>query len=522
MNLLVVIPFHSGDLTLAQNLLAWIDELGKLPENPCLLVADAKLSKQQIEPLAKTAGEIFKSVAVGSPPFPLPDEKWPRGANWMFETAAHWIRQNHKGPWLWLEPDAVPMRAGWLAEIESAYAAAKKPFLGQIIRPNQAGLPAQMLSGVAVYPGELPKAIFQRLLQTKRNVAWDVCCAPTIVPLTHNSRLFWNWHNQKMPPTFVRKKQAGQPENALPLGIIPKDAVLAHTSKDGSLIGLLRGDGEPDIGQLFMMWKQKLEGMSANGGPSQAPWTPSKRALKFVHAVERHVNGDLEALRRSTAALRSWVALYKTKRMTPAHLWEHDYPRSSKSMDDPRGLPFLKDVLVEGMTKAGPDDVIVLTNDDTLLRPGVLEALETKLKSVDACGSFRLNFERGQVPDAKAPLEAVLKLGKPDLGRDLFAFRKQWLKDHWFNLPDFLLGELEWDLVMSVMVRRSAGIFTSRKNIVEPMPACEIERGYVLHEKHEAAWVSGAQKQSPSKIWNKRLAIEWYAKNGFPSLISTF
>lgn len=520
MKLLVVIPFHSGDITLARNLIAWIEELGSLPDNVCLLMADAKLKKDQIEPLAKAAQGVFAKVFLHAPPFALPEEKWPIGANWMFENAALWIEKNQPDKaWLWLEPDAVPMpcAGGWLAEIERGHAAAKKPFFGQIIRPNQTGLPPQMLSGVAVYPPRLPRVIFQRLLQTKREIAWDVACAPTIVPLTANSPLFWNFHNQKMPPTFVRKRTKESPVNALELARIPKQAVLAHTCKDGSLISILRGDGEPDLGQLYMMWRLQWEAKS----PGPEVWTPRREPLRFIHCVERHFNGDMEALRRSTNALKNWTELYKTGQLVPAHLWE-PYPRDSREIKDARGLPFLKDVLVEGMTLARPDDVIVLTNDDTVLHARVLEAIEEKLRTVDACGSFRLNFKQGKLPGISTSIQEAIQLGEPDLGRDLYAFKKSWLKTHWFNLPDFFLGELEWDLVMAVMVRRSAGIFTDRKNILEPMPICEIERGYVWHEEHEKVWTSPATKQSPAKHWNKRLAIEFYARNGFPSLISTF
>ena len=514
MNLLIVIPFCARDLNLARNLLAWVDELGKLPENDCLLVEDAKLTAEQSKPIEQTASSIFKSVSIVRTPFSLPDEKWPIGANWMWEIAAKWIEAQNPSPWLWLEPDAVPMREGWLKELEVAVAASGKPFLGQIIKPKQPGLPEKMLSGVAVYPAKLPNAIWVRLLQTKRKVAWDVACAGTIVPLTEASSLIWNFHNREMPPTFVRKRHSSHPVNAIEIGIIPKQAVLAHTCKDGSLISLLRGDGEPDIGQIYMVWKTQFEGHAS----AISTWKPRTERIRYVHCVERHANGDMEALKRSTTAFQSWITLYRTGRLVPCHVWR--YPRSSAALGDPRTLPHLKDVLVEGMTKAGERDVIVLTNDDTVLHPSLLGALDDKLKTVDACSSFRLNFET--LPNLKTSLADIIRTGKPDLGRDLFAFRKSWLKEHWFNLPDFFLGELEWDLVVSVMIRRSAGIFTDRSNLQEPMPACEIEKGFVLHEKHVPKWTQHGQKQSPAKVWNKRLAIDWYSSNGFASLISSF
>lgn len=125
MNLLIVIPFCTRDLNLARNLLAWIEELGKLPENDCLLVVDTKVSAEQAKPIESAAISIFKSVSTVRTPFSLPDEKWPIGPNWMWENAAKWVEAQHPTPWLWLEPDAVPLRDGWVKELEQAITATK-------------------------------------------------------------------------------------------------------------------------------------------------------------------------------------------------------------------------------------------------------------------------------------------------------------------------------------------------------------------------------------------------------------
>jgi hypothetical protein len=159
-----------------------------------------------------------------------------------------------------------------------------------------------------------------------------------------------------------------------------------------------------------------------------------------------------------------------------------------------------------------------------------VQALTERLKTTDCVGSFRVNFDKVTEESLKLTPQALAANGEKngdgtlriDLGRDLFAWRKSWLVENWLAIPDFLLGELEFDVVMAVMVRRESGVFTDKRNVLQIMPGCEIDRGYVLHEKHERQWTAKEAKDSAAKIHNKRLAIEFYATNGYPSLISNF
>lgn len=240
MKLVVAIAFCWADFQNARRLLEWIEHLGTQKGNDCLLVVDAALYKSKIEPIAKAARRVFNEVELTSPPFSLPDEKWPAGANWMFEAAIrHLCNGENKRPFLWLEPDCVPTRATWLEEIQSAYARSKSPFMGQVFLPKQTGLPEQMLSGIAVYPAEMPLAVSQKLIG-KRKVAWDVSCADIVAPKTTHSDLFWTFHNRANPPTFVVEKTKDSPPNAIELRQIPSRAAIVHPCKDGSLINILR------------------------------------------------------------------------------------------------------------------------------------------------------------------------------------------------------------------------------------------------------------------------------------------
>lgn len=268
----------------------------------------------------------------------------------------------------------------------------------------------------------------------------------------------------------------------------------------------------PGIDQLYIKWK------IARGRTVFRPkLTGLKTVGRFIHVTERHRQPDADSERRILNAFWSWVDLYK-EGVIPCHVWE--YPRSSKGIGDPRELPYLKDVLAAGLKLATePDDVVVLTNDDTVLHREVIPALTATMRSVDACCSFRINFERENMPVTDTPVAKVRQWGESCLGRDLFAFRAGWLKLNWEAIPDFFLGEQEFDLVLTTMIRLSAGVMTTKMNFAVQQPKCEIDRGYVIHEIHARNWTNEKFAKSPAKIHNNRLYVEFCADNGFESLI---
>lgn len=519
--LLVVIPYCQADVDLLMRLLGWIEEMGGCKENRVLLVADTKVPRDVQKRVADKATNSFKAVNTTTTPHSLADESWPVGPNWMFETTLRFLQNNPQGPFLWLEPDCVPMRKTWLDEIEKVYHRCGKAYLGQVVETDgKNGLPLKMLSGVAVYPAHAPRMLLKYTLGSKKT-AWDVRMAQDILPYTHHTPLIWNlWgENKDLPPTFVRKAEQGQPRNATPLSRIPPATGLYHRCKDESLIELLRGTGGPSIPQIIMAFKSKTPIVS--GGPVKIEFADEPEQV--IHCVERHVQRTKEDEERVLMAYRSWERIYKAGEMKPCHVWEHDYPRHAGQLGDKRALPYLKDILVEGMTKAtSPRDIIILTNDDTVLHPATVKAVKEKLRNIPCCGSFRVNFDKITDSHFEVEPKSLAERGLHDLGRDLFAFKKAWLKRWWHDLPDFILGELEWDLVVATMVRREAGVATTKLNRDQIQPVCEIDRGYVIHQTHERAWTSKDHQNSPAKQHNVKEAVAFYARNGFPSLIGNY
>ena len=241
------------------------------------------------------------------------------------------------------------------------------------------------------------------------------------------------------------------------------------------------------------------------------------RTGRIIHCVERHKQKDDEALRRVQFAQESWTRLYMTGEVVPCHVWK--YKRSAKELGDTRDLPFLKDVLAEGLNiSRSDDDIILITNDDTVLHPDVAQAIYDFMEEVPAVCSGRTNYTYGTKPDFIVKKDA--DQWSNDIGRDLFAFRKEWLKKQWNAIPDFLLGEIEWDLVLSALIRlKVAKKKTTLADRIYRTIRCELPVGYVWHEDHVKGWTNMDLFYAPAKRHNIGLMQEWYRANKLEHLI---
>lgn len=235
MKLTVVIPFHSGDAKLAIDLMFWIQELdelwdGKKLDYECVL--EFPFMTEHATRSFKDYGQrLFKSCRLLIPSSPPVNAPWPKGANYMFHEALIAMRE----PFLWLEPDAIPLVPGWLDYINEEYFMKEKPFMGSINVSTETK--RAHLSGVAVYPGNA----HEYYKNIPSSVAFDMVDQSEILPQTHHTRLIKNfWGQTDLAPTFRTHFEKGDPINTLTLSAIPKESVLFHRNKDGTLLKLLR------------------------------------------------------------------------------------------------------------------------------------------------------------------------------------------------------------------------------------------------------------------------------------------
>ena len=508
--LLVAIPVCHKDVHLVERNLERCIQIGKKTQHNAIVCWDGDIDGK-IEKIIVKAESYFADVKVFkySPWRGKPE--WPHPQNHAWQTVARFLEsgQHTEKGWLWWEADATPVSANWLDAILAAYTKTRCRFFGNIVEGWG------HMNGVAVYPFDISNHCTNALLA--KSVPFDIVLSSEVKKQGVIGR-----GNDVIGHSLKRFGGDG-PEPSLPNGL-PETIVLFHGCTMGNQpirhsLEVIPGD-RPTLMQVLTAWRC--------GKKKYAPGNKDSRNLysftilierpKVWHVMERHKTDNADAERRTLQAQESWIDLYRSGEMNPCHVWR--YPRSSKSIGDSRDLPFLKDVLAEGLTKCQERDVVLWTNDDTILHPRVTEVVLKILEKTGACGSFRVNFEKGKIPKLSEPPEKIRSFGKFDLGRDLFAFRSEWLIQNWHRIPDFYLGELEFDLVLAILIRKLAGHATTKINIHEPAPGCEMERGYVLHEIHTRSWVTKEHEKSPAKAWNQRICREWYSDNGYHAMIS--
>lgn len=492
--MLIVIPACRKDEALVLKNLAWAFDLDGQQESHALLAME-KGSDQ--EALVKAAMKAFLSVDTFIYDAWTGSQAWPHPQNYAWQTVARHV-YGFKEPWYWWESDVTPLRAGWFQDLKNIYDTCGKPFMGAVV---EGIVPTGHMNGAGFYPYDI-RSLGPGLMAY--NDPFDVAMGQATRTQRHDAGHLMGHkvkqHQQSY--SFQDQEALDQLMNEFPV------AVVFHGCADGTLIDRLRERGkngrrkESKPTQPISVW------------PSIVNWITRKKWPAIYHCVERHRAPSEDDQRRMTAASETWLRAYQTKYVRPAHLWEGDYPRDARSIGDSRNLPYLKDVLAVGITACRfPDDIVMLTNDDTIFGHDLPKVVMDYMLSRNAVSSFRLNFKPGTQP--------VAPNCTSDIGRDLFAFRRSWIQSVWEKIPDFILGESPWDLVLAALLRMSCDppIAYNRENATVVFEACEIPRGHVFHEIHVRRWMNASFAKSPAKLHNNRLANEFAEKHRIPDLI---
>ena len=204
----------------------WMADLGPYPNHDILLTHDVGV--KELPHIDGQLISVFRSVHT----LTIADDtwqKWPHSPNHAFRKTAKHIEFTMPQPWLWLEPDAVPLRKDWLDAIEAEYKSIPKDkkFLGDFVHTATT---IDHMSGVAVYSGDITYHAGKAL--TAHDVAFDVMGADQILPKMVTSKLIC--HQWKRPPftawwEFRKEVLTGKPGCAI-----------YHQDKTGALYPLLR------------------------------------------------------------------------------------------------------------------------------------------------------------------------------------------------------------------------------------------------------------------------------------------
>jgi len=210
MKLLVVIPTHKGDAARAEQLIDTIYNLeGRVAKGHCLLVCAPDVHSEMVAKLRLSASLAFETVEVFDQVQVITMTKHEQTMEMLLGTARH-IAENYTWPFLWLEPDCLPLVPGWLDKLAAAYENQPRRYLGLRLM-SSGGI--TYLSRTSIYP---PDALKDLEYASAMGTPFD----QVVVKKSINCRLF----------QFLSVQEEADREKIRP------DALLLHHDKRGLLL----------------------------------------------------------------------------------------------------------------------------------------------------------------------------------------------------------------------------------------------------------------------------------------------
>lgn len=233
---------------------------------------------------------------------------------------------------------------------------------------------------------------------------------------------------------------------------------------------------------------------------------PKKR--RVYHLVDRF-EADPKTEARCQEAYRSWDSRLECGDIVPIYVWPHQYKRNAKDeLGDPRPLPFLKELLSKFLEQSKDGDICLWTNCDTIIHPDLPEYVRFHCSVYECCSLFRADFNSPPSLNLR-PEDYGRHSRAKHIGRDAFAFTREWLVDMFEEIPDFCLAASGFDLCLAAMVRNAHGIETTNANLGQQIFPAEPIVGYCGHISHESEWHKMALRNSQSNLHNGQLFREW-------------
>src|ERR1035437_1325445 len=226
--ILIAIPFCKGDGAMAEKLCDWIFFLnGKQSRGHCLLVPSGDIHAELVTKVQLAAEVSFESVSVCPNTTPTPAPTKFEGTNRAFLNAATFVNTNFKWPFLFLEPDCVPLQSHWLESLSEAYRSQPKRYMGPIMKYTLPDKTEKLfLARVAVYP---PDAVNDLKQYCGTPQEFSLMAGENLVRMSAKSQLF----------------QQMQYKDGADKAKLRSDAVLLHGDKKGQLMSVLRGELKP-------------------------------------------------------------------------------------------------------------------------------------------------------------------------------------------------------------------------------------------------------------------------------------
>ena len=239
--MIVVAPFCIKDCKSAHKNITWAHELdGKLPFK-VMLSYDTDVPEDWIKKIDDISHHTFDEVVHFNYNEWMGNPSWPSPQNYSFGKVCREIISNYDEPFLFWEPDAVPIRERWMHDIERDYQKCGKPFMGHIVH-GAFDQNSMHLNGVAVYPPNLHE-YSTAIMIPPQGVAWDVAGSfDGVVQNSRHSKLIMNvWEiDAKNRPCTSGGIVPSFPDQKTVDDVVDFEASLFHRNKDLSLVDRLR------------------------------------------------------------------------------------------------------------------------------------------------------------------------------------------------------------------------------------------------------------------------------------------
>ena len=220
--LLIVLGYCVDDAPTAEALLDWIYVLnGKQKVGHLLLSCHDDVHAEMRTKVSISAEMAFENVTQIVPKALVGPHNKVERINALFkDTAAH-VQAHCQWPFLWMEPDAAPVKSQWIRDLSIAYDMQPMRYMGTILKPSKES-EDRLLSRVAIYP---------------RNASSDLANAfngPIPFNLVAGSKIV-----QSAVKTHLI--QHGSWKSGDAADKLTSESVLFHSDKTGRLLPLLRG-----------------------------------------------------------------------------------------------------------------------------------------------------------------------------------------------------------------------------------------------------------------------------------------
>jgi hypothetical protein len=143
--------------------------------------------------------------------------------------------------------------------------------------------------------------------------------------------------------------------------------------------------------------------------------------------------------------------------------------------------PKVRELVERGLREG--KDLIILTNDDVTFNAQTLpRIMEHARKWEFGC--------------SRRPEDPV------HIGREIFWWRSDWLREHINEMPDCYWTLQRVDLILAKWMRNFLGIPTNDENLKFDFPPIEIPAGLIYHSPHPSHWNERAIFTSPESVYN--------------------